>query len=67
MSADAETGDSFDAESAEEIDQGASSLFGTQMDPAESAEEAEAEGSAEAGSFVKKFAESLDVTPLPKK
>ena len=54
-------------EEIEELDAESSELFGTEMESAEAAEEMDVEGSVEAGSFAKRFAESLDVTPILRK
>ena len=47
-----------------ELDDEPSELFGTEVEGVEDAEEIEVEGSQEAGSFVARFAESLDSAPI---
>ncbi len=58
----------FDSEvddgSIDELDAQSNDLFGTPMEETEQAQDTEVEGSAEGGSFVKRFSEALDSTPI---
>lgn len=57
-------GSAIDDQEIDQLDEQSGDLFGTPMDENDAVTDIEAEGSAEGGSFIKRFGELLDSTPV---